>query len=102
MAMMSAPSSASRTAWLRPCPRPAPVMNATLPSTRPATSAYVPVAGPCGHDGLLARRSTRGMIMTLSANYKGAPPSGGRAGSAVIRATSASGSGAVMTSRSNA
>ena len=34
-AMMSAPSSASRTAWLRPCPRAAPVMNATLPSTRP-------------------------------------------------------------------
>ena len=34
-AMMSAPSSASRTAWLRPCPRAAPVMNATLPATRP-------------------------------------------------------------------
>ena len=34
-AMMSAPSSASRTAWLRPCPRAAPVMKATLPSTRP-------------------------------------------------------------------
>ena len=34
-AMMSAPSCANRTAWLRPCPRAAPVMNATLPSTRP-------------------------------------------------------------------
>src|SRR6266446_5956788 len=34
-AMMSAPSSASRMAWLRPWPRAAPVMNATLPSTRP-------------------------------------------------------------------
>src|ERR1700712_1522598 len=35
-AMMSAPSWASRTAWLRPCPRAAPVMKATLPSTLPA------------------------------------------------------------------
>src|SRR3984893_6275450 len=35
-AMMSAPSSASRIAWLRPCPRATPVMKATLPSTRPA------------------------------------------------------------------
>src|SRR5215472_1449617 len=34
-AMMSAPSCASRTAWLRPWPRAAPVMNATLPATRP-------------------------------------------------------------------
>src|ERR1700677_3010427 len=34
-AMMSAPSSASRTAWLRPWPRAAPVMKATLPCTRP-------------------------------------------------------------------
>src|SRR5689334_8069107 len=33
--MMSAPSSASRTAWLRPWPRAAPVTNATLPCTRP-------------------------------------------------------------------
>src|SRR5580700_748863 len=38
-AMMSAPSWASRTAWLRPWPRAAPVMNATLPATRPAMSA---------------------------------------------------------------
>src|SRR5580700_277788 len=42
-AMMSAPSSASRTAWLRPCPRAAPVMNATLPATLPAT--FVPFVG---------------------------------------------------------
>ena len=33
-AMMSAPSCANLTAWLRPWPRAAPVMNATLPSTR--------------------------------------------------------------------
>src|SRR5690606_11606486 len=33
--MMSAPSSASRTAWLRPWPRAAPVTRATLPCTRP-------------------------------------------------------------------
>src|SRR5215203_6931778 len=31
-AMTSAPSDASRTASARPCPRAAPVMNATLPS----------------------------------------------------------------------
>src|SRR3954464_9803383 len=37
-AMMSAPSCARRTAWARPCPRAAPVMNATLPSTRPVIS----------------------------------------------------------------
>src|SRR5215208_913316 len=34
-AMMSAPSSANRTAWLRPWPRAAPVTNATFPCTRP-------------------------------------------------------------------
>src|SRR5690625_4878247 len=34
-AMMSAPSVAIRTAWARPCPRAAPVMNATLPASRP-------------------------------------------------------------------
>src|SRR5882757_889139 len=34
--MMSAPSWASRIAWLRPWPRAAPVMKATLPATRPA------------------------------------------------------------------
>src|ERR1700727_3804382 len=33
--MMSAPSWASLTAWLRPWPRAAPVMNATFPSRRP-------------------------------------------------------------------
>ena len=33
--MMSAPSCASRTAWLRPWPRAAPVMKATLPSSLP-------------------------------------------------------------------
>src|SRR5271154_3101394 len=47
--MMSAPSSASRMAWLRPWPRPAPVMNATLPSTRPMkTSLLVREAGVDG------------------------------------------------------
>src|SRR5690348_696829 len=33
--MMSAPSRANVIAWLRPWPRAAPVMKATLPSTRP-------------------------------------------------------------------
>jgi len=37
--MMSAPSSANRIAWLRPCPRATPVMKATLPSSRPAMSS---------------------------------------------------------------
>src|SRR4051795_51514 len=36
--MMSAPRSASRSAWLRPWPRAAPVMNATLPSKLPIVS----------------------------------------------------------------
>src|ERR1700744_251240 len=36
-AMMSAPCSASATAWLRPCPRAAPVMTATEPSSSPMT-----------------------------------------------------------------
>ena len=40
-AMMSAPSWASRTAWLRPWPRAAPVMNATLPSTRPVITPLI-------------------------------------------------------------
>src|ERR1700735_1039921 len=39
-AMMSAPSSASRIAWLRPWPWPAPVMKATLPATRPAMVSW--------------------------------------------------------------
>ncbi len=37
-AMMSAPSWASRIAWLRPWPRAAPVTKATFPSTRPICS----------------------------------------------------------------
>src|SRR5260370_38966981 len=51
-AMMSAPSSASRIAWLRPWPRAAPVMKATLPSTRPVmagTSLLVREAGVDRH-----------------------------------------------------
>src|SRR6185503_17384989 len=35
IAMMSAPSLASRIAWARPWPRAAPVMNATRPSRGP-------------------------------------------------------------------
>src|ERR1700722_7028800 len=38
-AMMSAPSRAIRTAWARPWPRAAPVMNATLSVSRPAMCA---------------------------------------------------------------
>src|ERR1700749_266495 len=37
-AMMSAPSCASRTAWLRPWPRAAPVISATFPSSLPMVS----------------------------------------------------------------
>src|SRR3954468_7545718 len=39
--MTSAPSCASRTAWLRPWPRAAPVMNATLPSSLPTVDLLV-------------------------------------------------------------
>src|ERR1700751_1046059 len=38
-AMMSAPSRAILTACARPCPRAAPVMNATLPVSRPLMCA---------------------------------------------------------------
>ena len=49
--MMSAPSSASRMAWLRPCPRAAPVMNATLPSKRPIGFPFADWCGPAGRPG---------------------------------------------------
>src|ERR1700739_3549032 len=51
-AMMSAPSWASLMAWLRPWPRAAPVMKATLPATRPV-SALPPslLVGEAGVDG---------------------------------------------------
>src|ERR1700757_3622701 len=42
--MTSAPSSANRTACDRPCPRAAPVINATLPSNCAATTASYQVA----------------------------------------------------------
>src|ERR1700728_287763 len=48
-AMMSAPSCAMRMAWARPCPRAAPVMNATLPSSRPA------ICPPCCTSSPLCR-----------------------------------------------
>src|ERR1700689_4351867 len=49
-AMISAPSWASRMAWLRPWPRAAPVMKATLPATRPGMIPPLPdrVAGVDG------------------------------------------------------
>src|SRR4051812_3486323 len=40
IAMMSAPSAARRTAWLRPWARAAPVMNATLPSSSPMSAPH--------------------------------------------------------------
>src|ERR1700727_3704034 len=49
-AMMSAPSWASRMAWLRPWPRAAPVMKATLPATRPAMLATSPLVREAGVD----------------------------------------------------
>src|SRR3954471_23855078 len=50
-AMMSAPSCASRTAWLRPWPRAAPVTKATLPSMRPAMGSAPPVSSAAGGGG---------------------------------------------------
>ena len=48
---MSAPSAARRTAWLRPCPRAAPVTSATLPARRPLARSIRPagVDGGCAH-----------------------------------------------------
>ena len=57
-AMMSAPSWASRIAWLRPCPRAAPVTNATLPSTRPIVSP-LPVTRGDYVPGPVMRREPR-------------------------------------------
>src|SRR6202000_2951199 len=54
-AMMSAPSSASRIAWLRPWPWPAPVMKATLPATRPAMVWWFSLLG---HHLIIAPAST--------------------------------------------
>ena len=42
----SAPSSASRTAWVRPCPRAAPVMKATRPDKRPMKAAALSIVKP--------------------------------------------------------
>ena len=44
-AMMSAPSEASFTAWARPWPRAAPVMNAVFPLNEPMSGAQPPLAG---------------------------------------------------------
>src|SRR5487761_11041 len=44
-AMMSAPSRARTSAWLRPWPRAAPVMRATFPATRPDMNGLL---RPCG------------------------------------------------------
>src|SRR5215469_13634094 len=55
--MMLAPSSASRTAWLRPCPRAAPVIKATLPSSLPATLSPPAVDHWCPADRPLGRGS---------------------------------------------
>src|SRR5215472_13065112 len=55
--MMSAPSSASRTAWLRPWPRAAPVIKATLPSSLPATLSPPAVDLWGAADRPLGRRS---------------------------------------------
>src|SRR3954452_686918 len=76
-AMMSAPSWASRIAWLRPWPRAAPVMKATLPSMRPAM-ACAPVLrlpGVPGRDG--AARSV------LLGGGRGRSAAGGRGGHAL-------------------
>src|ERR1700760_3239521 len=60
--MMSAPSSASRIAWLRPWPRAAPVTKATLPSTRPAMVGGSSLGG--GYFLLLSRApSIRGLLL---------------------------------------
>ncbi len=57
IAMMSAPSSASRTAWLRPCPRAAPVTNATLPSTGLPSGPQFCVSHLCTCSALCHRAS---------------------------------------------
>src|SRR5215469_15490082 len=65
-AMMSAPSAASLTAWLRPCPRAAPVMKATRPSSLPMSRISFFCNGR--GDGLLRRPQVdRGELLLLEA-----------------------------------
>src|SRR3954447_1611561 len=64
IAMMSAPSSARRTAWLRPWPRAAPVMNAILPSSFPTDLALLELMSLPWHQ---IRISAMMLIMTTAA-----------------------------------
>src|SRR5258707_10653407 len=62
-AMMSAPSWASRMAWLRPWPRAAPVMKATLPATRPViVSPPSLLVGEAGVDRQLDAGNVAGVV----------------------------------------
>jgi hypothetical protein len=70
-AMMSAPSSASLTAWLRPRPRAAPVMKATFPSSLPISRflRFVdrPVRAPGGRGYfLLANPASTGSVTPVT------------------------------------
>src|SRR5688500_11898112 len=68
-AMISAPARASSTAWLRPCPRAAPVTSAILPVRGPVISAPFPGLHRTRHRGSRRQRCT-----TRSAPYRDPSP----------------------------
>src|SRR4028118_2256560 len=74
-ATMSAPSSASRSACARPCPRAAPVMKATLPCMRPAMDV-----APLARDVLGCLRAVAVAWEAVTATRSGAGAGGGDAG----------------------
>ena len=81
--MMSAPSRARRTAWLRPWPRAAPVISATLPATRPGRVVGAALTRPRPPTPVVSVRRLRrrprwpGPAAGLRARHR-APPSGPR------------------------
>src|SRR5260370_26368048 len=73
--MMPAPSCASRTACDRPWPRAAPVMKASLPSTRPVIS--VPLL-PCSFLSLCSAVAARYLIKAPASTGSVTPSGSGR------------------------
>src|SRR5712672_3650617 len=82
--MMSAPSRASVMAWLRPWPRAAPVMKATLPSTRPViVLSSLSLCVCCVQHVMLVLagfRTKAGEPVTRSARFVVAEPGVGKPG----------------------
>src|SRR5919198_3944557 len=70
-AMMSAPSSARRRACERPCPRAAPVMNATLPSSDPMAGEVYCTDFSSGRVSSMTGESSAVDLLVLGAGMAG-------------------------------